>query len=459
MEKLDININAPRRRQILDDLFDAYTILGKGTYVSLYDVVGKMTRYSPAAVELFGLVGEYVPEGAMDWGEFVHPEDRRRYETIMSKLIAGTAKNYDLHYRVRLKDGKYSLMRFVGSILRNEASGAPELIGGIMINEGLMEYTDPVTVLRNQYGFFQDLKAVIELEKRCTLLKIGIAKMGSINERQGYSYGNRLLQQVGLLLQETLGQEGTIYRLNGAKFGFLTERLPAPEVAAKYEYIRRTLLNGIPVGNVKQNLISSGGMMTLIGGRSANRSFIDERSVYAFLSYTCRESKLHKNGRLVNFNGTLERREQESLEMIDAIRNDVLLDCKGFKLEYQAIVDSETERLTGAEVSVKWTSERFGEVKSEEFLPVLERDFVFEELGYWIFRQAMVGGKKLLQKVPDLIVVVAVTQVQLEDEFFVDGLIKIAEGAGFPLSHLCLGLTRSCRLLDIGIIKHIIAQL
>ena len=101
----------PYRRQILDDLFDAYVILGKGTYVSLYDVVGQMTRYSPASVELFGLVGEYVPAGAMNWGDWVHPEDRMR--------IQGTAKHYDLHYRVRVKDGSYSLMRFVGSILRN----------------------------------------------------------------------------------------------------------------------------------------------------------------------------------------------------------------------------------------------------------------------------------------------------------------------------------------------------
>lgn len=444
---------APYKRQILDDLFDAYVILGKGTYVSLYDAVGQMTRYSPAAVELFGLVGEYVPAGAMDWGEWVHPEDRRRYETIMNRLIAGTAKHYDLHYRVKLKDGTYSLMRFVGSILRKESNGDPELIGGIMINEGLMEYTDPITVLRNQYGFFQDITAVMELKKRCTILMIGISKMGAINEEQGYSYGNKLLQQIGWLLQETLAANGTIYRMEGAKFGFLTEKLTATEIADKYEYIRRILLNGIPVDNVKQNLVSSGGMITIEG------KAVDERAIYSFLSYTCRESKLHKNGRLVNFSGSLNRDNQESLEMIDAIRKDVLLDCQGFSLQYQAVVDAKTEHLTGVETFIHWQDEHFGKVNSDEFLPVLERDFVFEELGYWILRQAMSDGKKFLEKEPKIIIGVIITQVQLEDEFFVEELQKIAKQLNFPLDHLCLALTRSCRLLDIAFIKNIITAL
>ena len=151
-------------RKILDDLFDAFTILGRGNYVSLYDVKGKMTRYSPAAVELFGLPAEYIPDGAYNWADYVHPEDRLRYKKIMDSLIENQTQSYDLTYRTRLKDGSYATLRYIGAVIR-DSDGAPELIGGIMINEGLTEATDPVTVLRNQYGFFQDLAAAVELKK------------------------------------------------------------------------------------------------------------------------------------------------------------------------------------------------------------------------------------------------------------------------------------------------------
>ena len=438
----------PYRRQILDDLFDAYVILGKGTYVSLYDVVGQMTRYSPASVDLFGLVGEYVPSGAMNWSDWVHPEDRSRYEKVMSKLIQGTAKHYDLHYRVRIKDGSYTLMRFVGSILRNEKTGKPELIGGITINEGLMEYTDPLTVLRNQYGFFQDIAAVMELKKNCTILMIGISKMSSINEAQGYSYGNKVLQQIGWLLRESIGFDGTIYRFEGAKFGFLTETLTPEQVAEKYEDIRHSLLNGLQIDNIKQTLMASGGMMSISG------KTVDEQAIFNFLSYTCRESKLHKNGRLVNFNGTINRDTQDSLEMIDEIRNNILIDHKGFYLQYLASINSSDERPGGAEAILKWRSERFGDVDASEFMPILESDFVFEELGYWVLRRAMIDGKKFLEKDPNFIIGVDIVQVQLEDEFFTDEVVKLAEQTQFPLENLCLVLTRTCRMLESDFLKN-----
>ena len=447
------NPKPPYRRQILDDIFDAYVILGKGTYVSLYDVVGQMTRYSPAAVDLFDLPGEYIPAGADKWSARVHPEDRLRYETIMGKLIEGTAKHYDLHYRVRIKDGSYSMLHLVGSILRNEASGLPELIGGIMINEGLMEYTDPITVLRNQYGFYQDLSAAMELEKKCTMLMIGITKIGELNEVQGYSYGNKVLQQIGWLLQERLGMEGTLYRMDGAKFLLLTEQLNEEQVANKYDEIRKELLNGIQVDQTKQVLISSGGMITI------NGKGVDERAVFSALSYTCRESRLHKNGRLVNFNGNLNQNAQSRLELIDEIRNSILIDRKGFKLEYQLTVDANTEEPTGLETFVKYESERFGEITEDEFIPILERDFVFEELGYWILRQAMRDGRKLLELVPEFILGVSITQVQLEDEYFIEEIQKISRQEEFPLENLCLELTRTCRLLNMEFVKIIVEKI
>ncbi len=442
----------PHRRQILDDLFDTYTILSRGAYVSLYDAVGHMTRYSPSYVELFGLPGEYVPHGSDTWIELVHPEDRARYESVMSKLISGAVRYYDLHYRVKLKDGSYTLMRFMGSVLRDQ-NGKPEIIGGITLNEGLMENTDPVTVLRNQYGFFQDLTAVIEMQSKCTILMIALSKMSELNEMHGYGYGNKILQQIGWFLQENLGPYGTIYRIDGAKFAFLTDNLQPEEVAKKYEQVRQSLLNGLQVGNVKQNLIANGGMISVRGNT------VDERTIYSSLIYICRESRIHKNGRLVNFDGNLERRNHESLEVIDAIRNSVLLNCAGFSLNYQVVVNAHTEKITGVKAAVTWRSERYGKVPSEKYLPILERDFVFEELGYWILQQAMTDGKKLLEKKSELIISVSIMQVQLEDEYFVDELQKIANQTGFPLNNLCLELSSSCRLLNMNFLKNIVKEL
>lgn len=431
--------------KMLDELFEAFSLIGRGEYVSLYDVKRKISRYSPAAADLFGLT-EYVKNGVEDWGNYIHPEDRKRYEKLMESLLEGNALGYDVSYRVLLKDGSYVVTRNIGAVIRNE-SGEPAFVGGIMINEGLTENTDPITVLRNQYGFFQDLKAVIELRKDCVLLLIGISKMNTINEIHGYGYGNRVLQNFAWFLQEAFGQDGVVYRIDGVKFAFLTETLSTKEVTEKYEKVRRTALGGISVDNVRQVLVLSCGMFSYDG------STVDERSIYACLNRAYRDSKISKTGKLVNYDGIFGMTTAQSLEMIDELRNCIIMDCEGFNLRYQPIVFAEGEKIAAVEALLSWQSERFGEVPPDEYVPVLERDFLFEELGYWIFRQAMTDGLRLLEKNPDLLINVNISPAQIQDEFLIDELVKIAGHLKFPLKNLCIELTANCRQLDPEILK------
>ena len=43
--------NKSERRKFLDNIFNAFTIIGRGNYVAVYDVKGGITRFSPAAVD------------------------------------------------------------------------------------------------------------------------------------------------------------------------------------------------------------------------------------------------------------------------------------------------------------------------------------------------------------------------------------------------------------------------
>lgn len=439
-------------RKILDDLFDAFTLLGRGSYVSIYDVKGQVTRYSPAAVDLFGLPGEYIPDGAYNWSDFVHPEDRARYEKIMSNIMQNKSQGYDLTYRTRLNDGTYATLRYIGAVIR-DSDGKVELVGGIMINEGLTESTDPITVLRNQYGFFRDLAAAIELKKSCVAVLCGINRMTNINDEHGYTFGNAVLQQTGWLLQEIIGQEGTVYRMDGAKFAFLTESLSPEEVAVKYDKLRRAAQAGLPIENVRQVLSINGGMIHFDGGAA------DERTIYACMAFAYNDSKFYHNGKLVNYNGAVGKTTHESLELLAEVRDCILMDCKNFSLRYQPVFDAQTEKLTSMEALLCWHSERFGEVSPSAYVPVIEGDYLFEELGYWILRRAMEDGLKILQRKPDLMLNVNISPAQIVDDLLFEEIDKISTAVGFPLKNLCFELTQSCRLIEPDILRRIVRAL
>jgi len=439
-------------KNFLDNLFNVFIIVGRGNYVAAYDVKTNVTRFSPAAVELFGLPDEYIPDGYNEWKNYIHPEDKLQYTRTMNTLLEGETRGYDLTYRTRLKDGSYAVVRYVGATVFG-ADGKPEIIGGIMINEGISAVTDPVTLLRNQYGFFRDLIAAGELKRNCVVVLCGINRMNSINEEHGYAFGNSVLQQAAWLLQEVVGQEGTVYRMEGAKFAFLSETLSPEEVAVKYEKIRRAALAGLPVENVRQVLSINGGMIHFGGGT------YDERTIHAALNFVYNESKFYHNGKLINYNGAIGMNTHESLELIAQVRDDILMDCQNFSLRYQPVFNAATEKLTAIEALLCWHSDRFGDVAPSAYVPVLERDFLFEELGYWILRRAMEDGLKLLEKKPDLMLNVNISPAQIVDDFLFEEIDKISNFVGFPLKNLCFELTQSCRLIEPDILRRIVRAL
>ena len=438
-------------RKILDDVFNAFTVLGRGNYVSICDAKEKILRYSPAAVEAFGLADEYISAEKLDWASIIHPEDRFKFTRTMSGILNGEAHNYDITCRTKLKDGTYASIRYIGAAIGGDTK--PELVGGIMINEGLTESTDPVTLLRNRYGFFRDLIAAVELKRSCVVMLCGINKMNNINAEHGYTFGNSVLQQAAWLLQEAVGQDGTVYRMNGAKFAFLTETLSPEEVAVKYEKLRRAAQAGLPVENVRQVLTINGGMIHLDGAD------VDERTIFACLNFAYSDSKFYHNGKLVNYNGALGMNTHESLELVDEVRDCILMDCKNFSLRYQPVFNAATEKLTAIEALLCWRSERFGDVPPSAYVPVLERDFLFEELGYWILRRAMEDGLKLLSRKPDLMLNVNISPAQIVDDLLFEEIDKISANVGFPLKNLCFELTQSCRLIEPDILRRIVRAL
>ncbi|MBR1929876.1 MAG: EAL domain-containing protein [Lachnospiraceae bacterium] len=442
----------PKYKQMLDDVFDAFTMLSGGNIANVMHVQGDTTRWSPSAVELFGLSGEYIRNGSMDWNDYVHPEDRKRYMDVMTPLVTGERQTYDLNYRVRTKEGTYVNFRVMGAVLR-DAEGSPSLIGGVMINQGLTENTDPVTVLRNKNGYYEDLTELMKADKKTVTLLVGISKLSEINQVYGYTYGNRVLQEIAWLLQETVKERGTVYRMDGATFAILTDKVSREEVAAIYDTVRIKLQRGIRVDGVRNILVANGGLI------STQDAGADAATIHSCLNYAYRESKQRKHGELVDFNGSINYEDQGTLEVLSTIRDSILDDCRGFLLEYQPIVSAHRERLLGVEACVKWQDERYGNIGAPAFIPVLERDFVFEELGDWILHQALTDGVKFVEKDTQFVLAVNISPVQMEDDYFVDSVLQALHETGFPARNLCLKLTKDCRLLDVERSSMVIGQL
>ena len=451
-EKANIRTISEDRRAQLDALFRSFEIIAEGTYVYVCDMKYDFSRWSKSAVDTYGLPSEYMYGAGDIWENQIHPEDRVAYHKGIDDIFSGNASGHDMQYRARRVTGEYDVCTCRGTVIR-DLSGEPDYFAGTIRNHGIQGHIDTLTGLRNQYGFFEDLDSCIKRSSEISVILFGISHFSEINEVYGYHFGNRVLQAYARSVFETTGNVGHSYRIDGTKFAVISSTVSIDEMRENYERFRTWLHEDFQVDGKKV-------LLDLHCGALRVDSFdIDSQTIYSCLNYADEESKIHRKGELVEFRNEMNEKSYRRLELLQTIRASITRDYEGFYLLYQPVVKAETECMIGAEALLRWKSDLYGTVQPDAFIPVLESDPLFPQLGEWILREAILAAKQLLEQYPDFVMNVNLSYSQLEKPDFVDMVLRMLEDLHYPPEHLCLEVTERCRLLDLGMLKNVVMNL
>lgn len=438
-----------KRLKRLDSLFEAFSIIAEGNYVYLCDIEHDYSRWSKSAVDYFNLPGEYMEGAGEIWAEHIHEEDREDYKKSIAKIFAGADDGHDMQYRARSADGSYAVCTCRGVVINN-CEGKPAYFGGAIKNHGILSYVDNITGLRSLYGFLDDLNSIFWKKQENTVLLIGFTNFSRTNDIYGFNFGNMVLCNFAALLKEMLFDKGYLYRMDGTKFAFITDKLSTEELADVYDRLRNRVAHSFAVDGKKVALSINAGAVKI-------DSFdINSETLYSCLKYAYYESKNKHIGDFVLFEDRLSDDNRQLVEKIDEIRNSVADNCKGFFLCYQPIVKAETEELKGMEALLRWKNDFYGVVPPVQFIDILEQDTLFPELGKWILKQAMTDGKIFVKQYPEFMMNVNLSYAQLEKRNFVGELFGLLEETGYPPENLCLEITERCRLLDMQLLKNMV---
>lgn len=448
----EIKLISEERRAMLDALYKAFEVVSEGNYVYVCDMKYDCSRWSKSAVDAYGLPSEYMYGAGDIWENRVHPDDRLAYHKGIDDIFRGNAAAHDMQYRAQCITGEYDVCTCKGIVIR-DPMGEPDYFVGSIRNHGIQSHIDSLTGLRNQYGFFEDLDKYIKRRAEISVVLFSIAKFAEINEIYGYKFGNRVLQLYARKVFEGVGNGGHTYRIDGTKLAVISNTLSIPELRERYDDFRSYLHDGFTVDGKAVLLDLHGGAVRV------NGFDIDSQTVYACLNYASTESAVRQQGDLVEFQNYLNEENHQRLEKLHAIRASIMHDYKGFYLLYQPVVNAQTEQLVGAEALLRWQDDRYGMVPPDQFIPILESDPLFPDLGEWIIWESVFAAKQILKLCPTFVVSVNLSYTQLEKPDFVDMVLGILNDLDFPPEHLCLEVTERCRLLDLDLLKNVLASL
>ena len=429
-------------------LFDALSMTMRNRYLYVCNLRTNMSRWSANVVKDFNLPGEYMFDAGNIWLSCIHPDDRQLYLDDIGAVFNGKSLFHSCQYRAKDANGYYVMCACNGYRLKGRGD-EPDLFVGTIQNHGVIENIDPVTNLYNVYEFLNYMKNVQNEGVPVDILVLNITGFHLINDTYGYDNGNRILKNLAQQLRELAGEDTKLFRLNGMKLVFVLPCSSRSAVRGLYETVMHITKNELFLGSEPIKLFVAATALHYEGSGDDNSTLLSE------LDYLVDLSKNENSGDLIYVDENHMDSAKHRLEILSAVKRSILNDCEGFYLVYQPQINN-LGQITGVEALLRWKDLTHGMVPPNEFIPWLERDISFYDLGLWILRQAMYDGLGLIKNNPTMAVGVNISYKQLERESFLDDVLSIIKQTGFPPQNLVLEFTEHCRTLDMNRLQYIV---
>ena len=311
-----------------------------------------------------------------------------------------------------------------------------------------LAYHDPLTGLPNRHLLQDRLEQVLARIKRRdghgALMFLDLDNFKTINDSLGHSVGDLLLQEVATRLRACSRAEDTVARLGGDEFVMLLPDTGAdtPHAVAGVQNVAEKALAALAEPILVQN-------SELHVTASIGLTLLDKDSIGVDAALRQADTAMYEAKSLGkdNFSFFAPQMEEAILQQV-AIENQMRSGLKRqeFYMHYQPIVDTETEKLIGAEALVRWDNETLGSVSPAVFVPVAEASGLIWSLGEKILEESC-AFLACTPNLPQLSINISSDQILRPN--FVPFVEKLIASCKLDPGRLIFELTETALLADI----------
>lgn len=418
-----------------NELFEAFGAASDHVYIYVCDMKTDISRWSRAAVEYFGLAGEYLEDAANVWGAHVHPDDLKIYTEDIEGVFSGKNKYHNCQYRARNASGAYVWVECKGSVIW-DAEGNPIIFAGLMTRiDGQSKYDSLTGLLTTQELHYFDFASQPGIA-----LLIGMDGFRKIISNYGYNNGDEILIKFSREISDLCRPGWKVLRFSGDEFLVIAFDSNQQEVTDFYkELCRETDIMILEDGRKVEISISAGGV--LFPQDADVREILINK-----LEHSLEFAKNNQRGGMVFFSGEIARKHERGLALREDLKQSIKSDFKGFELFFQPFIDPETGRIAGCESLLRWKGERIKDSYPMEFIKVLEDYGDINEVGFWVMEQAIRQQAAWRGTYGELQISFNVSYQQFLDDTFEERAIACAEKYGANPDYIIIELTESCQV-------------
>lgn len=307
-----------------------------------------------------------------------------------------------------------------------------------------LAFWDTLTDLPNRVQFATLLKESIEQARlsggQCHILMLDLDRFQHVNDVLGHSFGDNLLRQVGLRLEQQLQHPGAkVARLGGDEFAVLLPDTDSAEAMRQAQRIHQALEQPISIDDQTVDLGAGIGISSYPESGQSSDSLLSTAEVAMYVA------KRRGSG-IVLYDPAIDKSSQESLSLLTELRR--ALDRNEFLLYAQPKVDLASGKVVGAEALVRWIHPEKGFIGPDRFIPFAETTGFIRLLTTWMLGQAGILCAELQNRGFALKFSVNLSTRDLLDQDLPTRVADILARNQLAPSALCLEITESAIMDD-----------
>lgn len=423
-------------------LFDILSESSPNTFFFAANVKENIARWSKGAVDYFGLESEILFPAEEKWGQRIHPDDYVVFSRSYFEMIHHITDMHDCEYRMKNAQGEYVWVNCRGK-MTYDANNNPDFFAGFVTRLSTRNLIDSVTELWTIYSFRKDVEQMLASNKPGAIILINIQNFKKVNDEYGYSFGDKVLHQIGRILLELKDSKSSVYRMDGASFAFLMQEGTKEDMEYIYDSVSTRLENLKVENEIIRVGVQGGATLFPQNGRSLDH-------IQNHLFYAVEYAKDHVSNTVIFYNEEMHTKRRRVSRLKDAIKKSVKNKCKGFYLVLQPIMDKAGENCVAVESLLRFQTEEFGTVSPVEFIPILEESGDIIPVGKWVLSESLrlmsawQNEMEATRRISRIHVNASYLQL-IEGDFYRFAISKLKK-YGLDPSCLVIELTESCRV-------------
>ena len=300
---------------------------------------------------------------------------------------------------------------------------------------------DALTSLPNRAMFNEVLTIAIQNARRYqrsfAVLFIDLDRFKNINDTLGHDAGDKLLQQMGRRLSETMRTSDVVARLGGDEFVVLVQEInESKQVASVARKVLSALAQPMTIQGQECRVTAS------IGICMYPTEAQDELALMKNADIAMYRAKEDGKNNYKFYTEEMNVHSFERLALETSLRR--ALERGEFLLHYQAKADLKSGRITGVEALVRWQHPDLGLVPPAQFIPLAEETGLIVPIGKWVLTTACAQNVAWQrQGLPPVHIAVNLSARQFADDDLVHDVAEALKSTGLPPELLELELTES----------------